>query len=309
MAPAQIDHIVILLRYADLLAPPAWITDNFTVTPGGRHSDGRTENKLVVFQDGSYLELLAFINDNAYLRHAHPWGDKPFGFVDFALTNHAGQFDYAGLRGRINRRGGRLGIDYALPVEGGRTRPDGQQVRWKVTFPVDLSPAAVSPPVPQHPHRHQHEQQQQQQQQRQHTNRSGEIPFWCHDVTPRAVRVDTSPASTTHPSGALGIAQFTVLVPTDKADRYVDLYASIMDTQPVRAFDTTRLPLDAPIAVPGLVKPWLFVEQPSLDAERRRLAERGVGIVEVALRVGTDGSVGVARAPISEEGVWIHFLK
>jgi len=288
MAPAQIDHVVILLRYQELLNLPEWITQNFTVTPGGRHLDRRTENKLICFRDGTYLELIAFIDDNPSLRHGHPWGEKPFGFIDFALTNPQ-EFDYTGLRGRINQRSGKLGIDYAYPAEGGRKRQDGRDVKWKVTVPVNQSPASSQPQTP--------------------PNRRGEIPFWCHDVTPRSLRVDTSLANTTHPSGALGIAQFTILVPKAKVDRYVDLYSSIMDTQPVRVFGTTRLPLDAPVAVHGLVKPWVFVEEPTLETEKSRVVERGPGIVEIALRVGTDGRVGVARAPISEEGIWIHFLK
>jgi hypothetical protein len=288
MAPAQIDHVVILLPYKDLLNPPSWITSNFTLAPGGRHNDGRTENKLIIFKDGTYLELIAFIDDNPSFRREHPWGKKNFGFIDFALTT-PGELDYAGLRGRINQKSGRLSIDYAFPAEGGRKREDGQDVKWKCTFPLNQATVSPQPRAP--------------------LDRRGEIPFWCHDVTPRSLRVDASDENTTHPSGALGIAQLTVMVPKARLDRYVDLYASIMDTQPVRVFGTTRLPLDAPIEHPGLVKPWVFVEEPTLEAEKKRVAERGAGIVEIALRVGTEGSVGVARAPISEQGIWIHFLK
>jgi hypothetical protein len=35
----QLDHVVVLVPYADLLTPPAWITDHFTLSPGGRHAD------------------------------------------------------------------------------------------------------------------------------------------------------------------------------------------------------------------------------------------------------------------------------
>lgn len=287
MAPAQIDHVVILLPYKDLESPPSWLTDNFTITPGGRHNDGRTENKLIVFQDGTYLELIAFVNDSAFHRRGHPWGAKHYGFVDFALTSPK-EFDYTGLRGRINKHSGRLAIDYAFPTEGGRKRAeDGKEVKWKVTVPVNQSTAKPPPwsPPP---------------------NRRGEIPFWCHDVTERKLRVDME--GTTHPSGALGIAQLTVLAPKAKVEGYIELYSSIMDTQPVRVFGTTRLPLDTPVVVPGLVKPWVFVEEPTLEAEKQMITERGPGIVEVALRVGTDGRVGLARAPINMEGIWIHFL-
>ncbi|KAL7271648.1 hypothetical protein RUND412_005571 [Rhizina undulata] len=290
MAPAQLDHVVILLSYTDLVNPPPWLTKNFTLIPGGRHSDGKTENKLILFQDGTYLELIAFINDNPSLKRGHPWGDKEYGFIDYALTNADGStFDYAGLRGRINKKGGRLGIDYAQPADGGRKRPDGKEVKWRVTFPQNVT-SGHSTEIGA-------------------GGRRGEIPFWCHDETPRSLRVDASKENTVHPSGVKGIAQLTVLVPEGKVDAYADLYSSIMDSSPVRVFGTTRLPLTTPVEVPGLVKPWVFVESPVLDVEKKRLRERGPGIMEIALRIGVDGKIGVARNPIDEQGLWIHFLK
>ncbi|KAH0605723.1 uncharacterized protein H6S33_004180 [Morchella sextelata] len=289
MAPAQIDHVVVLVPYQDLIDPPKWVTENFTLTPGGRHSDGKTENKLIVFSDGTYIELIAFINDNPSLRRGHPWGNKSYGFIDFALTTPAGSnFDYAGLRGRINQKSGSLGIDYDQPIEGGRKRDDGVDVRWKVTFPKNVVGAGVPGSD---------------------ISRRGEIPFWCHDIAGRELRVDTVAANVTHPSGVKGIAQFTILVPDGKMDSYVDLYSSIMDSKPVRMFGTTRLPLETPINIPGLVKPWVFVEPPTLDVEKKRLLERGPGIIEIALRLGVEGKVGVGRPSIDENGVWIHFLK
>lgn len=283
MPLTQIDHVVVLVPYADLQSPPRWVTDNFTLTPGGRHSSGRTENKLIVFSDGTYLELLAFIDDSPALRLGHPWGAKAFGFIDFALTTPA-PLDIAALRARIaGNSGSGLGIDYEDPVEGGRKRDDGTDVRWMAAGPRDAAAAG--------------------------TARRGEVPFWCHDVTARALRVDMAEANTTHPSGVKGIAQFTILVPDEKMDAYVDLYSSIMDTSPVRMFDTTRLLLETPVSVPGLVKPWVFVEPPTLDVEKRRLQERGPGIIEIALRLGVEGEVGLGRASIDEMGVWIHFLR
>ncbi|KAL0636601.1 hypothetical protein Q9L58_004446 [Maublancomyces gigas] len=285
MPLAQIDHVVVLVPYADLRSPPRWVTDNFTLTPGGRHSDGRTENKLIIFSDGTYLELLAFIDDNPTLRLGHPWGTKAFGFIDFALTTPA-PLDIAALRTRIASNSGGLGIDYEDPVEGGRKRDDGTDVRWTAAGPRNAAAAVEAG-----------------------TARRGEVPFWCHDVTERALRVDMAEANTTHPSGVKGIAQFTILVPDGKMDAYVDLYSSIMDTSPVRMFDTTRLLLETPVSVPGLVKPWVFVEPPTLEVEKRRLQERGPGIIEIALRLGVEGEVGLGRASIDEMGVWIHFLR
>lgn len=67
----SLDHIIVLVPYATLRSPPAWITENFTLAPGGRHADGKTENRLICFQDGSYLELIAFVGDDPKLREGH----------------------------------------------------------------------------------------------------------------------------------------------------------------------------------------------------------------------------------------------
>ena len=53
-----LDHVVVVLP---ALGPAveAFAAAGFTVTPGGRHDALPTENALVCFADGSYLELLA----------------------------------------------------------------------------------------------------------------------------------------------------------------------------------------------------------------------------------------------------------
>ncbi|KAI5789636.1 glyoxalase-like domain-containing protein [Peziza echinospora] len=298
----QIDHIVILLSYADLKSPPPWITSNFTLTPGGVHSDGRTENKLILFQDGTYIELIAFIDDEPGRMMGHFWGRKQPGLIDFALTTppppgctdkDTAATNYKHLRERIftsKGRGASLGIDYFQPVDGSRKNPDGTEAQWKVTRPGFVGPAAGW-----------------------HADyaANGSVPFWCHDVTPRSLRVNTaSEVYTTHPSGVKGIAQFTVIVPPEKLEAYIDLYSSILNTRPVRALGTARLELEAPIQVPGLVKPWVFIETPGFEAETQRLDARGIEIVEVALRIGAQGGgVGLVKESIQEEGIWIHFLK
>lgn len=88
-----LDHVVLLLPYAQLQDLPAWVTNNFTVSEGGKsailattphifwahkrflgkHADGKTENKLILFRDGSYLELIAFVNDDPEKRKGHWW--------------------------------------------------------------------------------------------------------------------------------------------------------------------------------------------------------------------------------------------
>jgi hypothetical protein len=64
----KLDHVVIVVRD---LAPAidGYRRRGFTVTPGGRHADGATENALVPFSDGSYLELVAFDDLSRSLTH------------------------------------------------------------------------------------------------------------------------------------------------------------------------------------------------------------------------------------------------
>lgn len=37
----QLDHVVLLIPYDSLVNPPSWITDNFTLSAGGKHGDVR----------------------------------------------------------------------------------------------------------------------------------------------------------------------------------------------------------------------------------------------------------------------------
>ncbi|KAK5740902.1 hypothetical protein LTR17_004256 [Elasticomyces elasticus] len=175
--------------------PPKWVTDNFTVSPGGRHADNKTENRLILFADGTYVELIAFINDDPEKRKGH-WWDKPFGIVDFALTTHK-QFDYSALQERLKASGS--GVSYAEPVAGGRTMPDGQELKWKVTFPLGAE--------------------------------RGEVPFWCHDVTPRERRVPVSKQNTKHPCGATGMFGVVVREQRDSLKRIGSALAAITATE------------------------------------------------------------------------------
>jgi hypothetical protein len=56
--PALLDHIIVLLPHEDLQNPPAWLADNFSLTDGGRHADGKTENKLIVRHESSKRYLV-----------------------------------------------------------------------------------------------------------------------------------------------------------------------------------------------------------------------------------------------------------
>ena len=58
--------------------------------------------------------------------------------------------------------------------------------------------------------------------------RKGELPFFCHDVTPRALRVPDSQENTTHPSLAYGIKSLCLYIPQDRVQVLVDAYEAIL---------------------------------------------------------------------------------
>jgi catechol 2,3-dioxygenase-like lactoylglutathione lyase family enzyme len=116
-----IDHVVIVVHElegarADLAAM------GFTVVPGGEHADGVTHNALIAFQDGSYLELIAFLSAPP---NSHPFyrehGEE--GLVTFALLPEDIGADVEAAE--------RRGLKMVGPHRGGRTRPDGVRIEWE----------------------------------------------------------------------------------------------------------------------------------------------------------------------------------
>jgi hypothetical protein len=82
-----LDHMVLLVPHTVLASLPAWLTDNFTVLTGGRHASGATENKLVVFPDGTYFEIIAFLSDDPPSSSSSSWAKrKPGQFIDWACS-------------------------------------------------------------------------------------------------------------------------------------------------------------------------------------------------------------------------------
>jgi hypothetical protein len=170
------DHVVLVVL--DLAAA---VDDHsargFTVTPGGEHAGGLTHNALVGLLDGSYLELIAF-HDLAAARGKHSWApvaERGGGWADFALLSDGLAHDASALGDLLARP----------PEDGGRTRPDGVRVAWRV--------ARLEKP----------------------------LPFLIEDLTMRDLRVPHG-AAALHANGTIGVASI-VLGATDPvrvAERY-----------------------------------------------------------------------------------------
>lgn len=115
-----IDHLVIAVP--DLAAAIKTYRDlGFTVAAGGRHTGVGTDNALIVFRDGAYLELVGFYEP----RPDHRWWtplQQGGGLVDFCLQTTDLSADAERLR--------RAGVDMGEPEPRHRLRPDGVEVRW-----------------------------------------------------------------------------------------------------------------------------------------------------------------------------------
>lgn len=118
----SLDHIVIAV--ADLDATFAdYAKLGFTVIRGGEHANGITHNVLVVFQDGAYLELIAWKRPDPGMRWSDVFQASGEGFVDHALLPD----DIAAVVSGAQSRG----LDIEDPQPGGRNRPDGERLEWQ----------------------------------------------------------------------------------------------------------------------------------------------------------------------------------
>jgi len=166
-----LDHLVILVGDLDQ-AVADYKSLGFAVTPGGTHADGLTHNALIVFRDGTYLELIAFVDPTD--TRDNVWGWRQFvsaggGLIDYCAASP----DLAEETERLRRNGLAVGT----PSDGGRQRPDGKQLRWR----------SARFDQPHHV-----------------------LPFLIEDVTPRSLRVPTD--HTTHSNGVTGIQELTIAV-------------------------------------------------------------------------------------------------
>ncbi|KAK2000570.1 glyoxalase [Colletotrichum falcatum] len=271
-----LDHIVILVPHQVLASLPPWISSEFTILTGGRHADGRTENKLVVFADGTYLELISFVQGlSREERLEHKWGAKPDGAVidwAYSLRDESG---FAEIQKRV--RGAQSMAAYDDPVPGGRIRPDGEELKWAVALPAGAgagSGAGVE---------------------------RGELPFWCFDRTPRELRVPSHVAENVeHPSGSLGVRSLAVDVGGEELKK---AYAGIND-RPGEGENGGRWAFDVPVRRFGDPR-YLHVEAISGEQEPRqsiRLAlytTAGTQKRSIGGSLGGGVSVSIDLVPIS----------
>lgn len=177
----SLDHVVI--AFHDLERAVAdWQSQGFTVVRGGRHPGRTSHNALVVFEDGAYVELIAWVEPNPAERWSTMLLKHGEGLMDFALLPESvpRAIDEAKARGLV--------LDG--PIDGGRVRPDGRELKWQTARQATF-----------------------------------DIPFLCGDVTPREWRVPEGDVRR-HANGKTGIAKVTVAV--DDLDASLRRYEALL---------------------------------------------------------------------------------
>jgi hypothetical protein len=169
----RLDHLVVLVGDLEYAAAE-YARRGFSVTPGGEHADGLTRNALVPFRDGTYLELVSFVDPED--TRDNVWGWRRFagrggGLIDYCAASDDLDADVARLR--------ESGLALDGPEAGGRRLPDGAEIRWRSVRVRQEGRA---------------------------------LPFLIEDLTDRALRVPGG-AAAEHPNGAAGIARVEVVAP------------------------------------------------------------------------------------------------
>ncbi|TFB06896.1 hypothetical protein CCMA1212_001121 [Trichoderma ghanense] len=287
MAPESVfDHVILLVPHEQLVSPPHWLSDAFTILDGGVHEGGLTENKLVVFQDGVYLELIAFV-DGASPQHRamHPWGKQPEGrIIHWAHTilNHeegqgskATEQSFRAVQARIEDA--KVGIKYLDPEPGFRTMADGSKRIWANAIP---SFDDYEGPV-----------------------WINQLPFWTFDRTPRSLRVPATPENTAHPSGVVGVAAVSLFVKDKQTvENMVPFYDAIFNEAAVEetpSDNVERCRWDAAAPAHGeFGKRRFFLYHAVEDAfTEEEMAEAGGDVPDIFIKLSlyTKGEAGTVK--------------
>ena len=195
----RLDHVVIAV--SDLAKTVEdYRALGFTVQIGGRHAGRTSHNALIVFADGAYIELIAWSAPGPAERWYNMLVKHGEGLMDFALIPD--DVPRAIAEAKIR------GLEMAGPIDGGRVRPDGQELKWQTARQATF-----------------------------------DLPFLCGDVTPRDLRVPDGPARI-HANGAQGIAAIRIAT-TDVSvslSRYRALLGGSASDSPISVGDTQLHP-------------------------------------------------------------------
>ncbi len=124
-----IDHLVIAVHDPDASAAALEAELGITFTGGGRHEAWGTFNRLAFLGD-TYVELIGVFDRALVVSSGTAVGRAALAVLD-AGTEGLATFALAtdDIAGDVDRLRA-VGSPISLPVEGARTRPDGDVVRW-----------------------------------------------------------------------------------------------------------------------------------------------------------------------------------
>ncbi len=248
---AQIDHVIVLAKDLDVAASNAR-SAGFTVHPGGMHDDGATHNALIPFADGSYIEIISFVDatppPNHYFGKRYETGS---GLADLGLLSTDIDGDVQAITDS--------GLPFPIPTHFGRHGSNGQVITWRMSLPGHLHP-------------------------------SGGYPFLIQDLTARALRVPAGTSATSHPNGATGIAGATFLVENiARADAHFRAILGSAGTTRTEHFGGRGLSV-IPLAGDG--GQWIGLMRPVADSAPQRHIERfGQGPYAINLRTTGGGEM------------------
>ncbi|KAI0737993.1 glyoxalase-like domain-containing protein [Daedaleopsis nitida] len=272
MSTKILDHIPHLTPPGTLAeSVGAFIRLGFTVTPGGTHAGGATANALVVFADGTYLELIHFVHPPpSDTDTAHPWGKKQPGWIDYAFLGN-GRTGADSVATAINDRAKKDGTPLLYEEEGGgRRREDGKVLEWLISSTAEAADR-------------------------------GKLPFFCGDVTPREWRVPLDPPSNfEHANTAIGISYTKLLVHPDAFDLSAKQLSVVLGAEPSSSNPAEcSWELDEQPGCAGVHKsgPRLVLAAAHGDEERVHLQEHGSGVYEVGFLVTDRSKAGSALTP------------
>lgn len=254
----KIDHVTIAGSSLASLRD-AFARIDLATEYGGAHSNGLTHMALLGFDDGSYIELASTVkpgetNIPVWAEHIRGNGG-PCAWAVSAL-------DVAAEAKRIAS----IGVSVQGPFPGGRKRPDGTQVSWKLIFAGDQPVGAV-------------------------------LPFYIEDVTPRTNRVQ--PSASVSKTELTGVA--AVILAVHDLEVSVAQFRRVYHwVEPRRATDDkfgARLAYfpDTPVilATPNSAGNWLSV----------RLARFGESPVAILIR-SQDLEASLQRFKLTTEQKW-----
>ncbi len=144
--PFSLDHIVIAVGDLER-AISDYTALGFTVLRGGEHPGRGSINALIVFEDGSYFELIAFKRPVEGFRWWELLEAAGPGFTDYALLPESIETDLRAARLR--------GLVMGDIEAGGRLTPEGVRVEWQTVRPpasdlpflcADVTPRALRVP-------------------------------------------------------------------------------------------------------------------------------------------------------------------